>query len=357
MMKVEASWVAIDLCIIHFSFDARFSRKAVTQIHSFVTVQWSELYQHTSQWAPDSYRSCYKVSKAISNQPIIIFLTSKCSLIWTKVSQCYISCLLVSTPTTLFSRGLKLVNFEGNPHNQLQDDLNTTSTWHQHFCAVMSRCNSVWRMTFTEPIYQPSKMRNRAIPIIMFIMDPADPMVQCNIVKTQVSLLCAAMPCGTKLFLNDQKEYDTHYNQNYHHYRPAKSHGISVSLQKSALTSRSQGNVKKTHGIRVIWGKYLFSAKKSSFSVASCEMWVSECTLEVFCVRGKEFRVSVREKVCHYPPPLICDGFGDHGKFLLQPPPTESRQLLEITEKTQEIPQAQLGSSVISPIIPMATSQ
>ena len=28
-------------------------------------------------------------------------------------------------------------------------------------------------------------------------------------------------------------------------FRPAKSHGISVSLQKSALTSRSHGNVKK----------------------------------------------------------------------------------------------------------------
>ena len=34
--------------------------------------------------------------------------------------------------------------------------------------------------------------------------------------------------------------------------KPAKSHGISVSLQKSAVTSRSHGNVKKTHGIRVI---------------------------------------------------------------------------------------------------------
>ena len=37
---------------------------------------------------------------------------------------------------------------------------------------------------------------------------------------------------------------------------------------------------------------------------------------------------------------------GDHGKLLLLPPlPTESRLLLEITEKTQEIQQPQLGSS------------
>ena len=76
-------------------------------------------------------------------------------------------------------------------------------------------------------------------------------------------------------------------------------------------------------------------------------MWVSECTLAVFCARGNELKVSVREKHSHYPPsPLICDGFGDHENFLLlPPPPTESRRLLEITEKTQEIPQAQLGSS------------
>ena len=32
-------------------------------------------------------------------------------------------------------------------------------------------------------------------------------------------------------------------------------------------------------------------------------------------------------------------------KFCYYPPPTESRRLLEITEKTQEIQQAQLGSS------------
>ena len=54
------------------------------------------------------------------------------------------------------------------------------------------------------------------------------------------------------------------------------------------------------------------------------------------------------------PPPLIliCDGFGDHEKCLLLPPPTESLWLLEITEKTQEIPQAQLGSSVTLVLIP-----
>ena len=34
--------------------------------------------------------------------------------------------------------------------------------------------------------------------------------------------------------------------------RPAKSHGISVSLQKSLLISRSHGNVQKPHGIWAI---------------------------------------------------------------------------------------------------------
>ena len=46
-------------------------------------------------------------------------------------------------------------------------------------------------------------------------------------------------------------------------------------------------------------------------------------------------------------PHWSASAFGDHGKILLLPPPTESRRLLEITEKTQEIQQAQLGSSVI----------
>ena len=114
---------------------------------------------------------------------------------------------------------------------------------------------------------------------------------------------------------------------------PAKSHGISVSLQKSTLTSRSHGNVKETHGILVIWGKYFFSAKKSSFSVGSCEMWVSECTLAVFCARGKNLGflsgknsattpphwfatcLESTENFCYYPPPhWIASASGDHGK-------------------------------------------
>ena len=40
-------------------------------------------------------------------------------------------------------------------------------------------------------------------------------------------------------------------------------------------------------------------------------------------------QLEITEKSCYYPPP-----------------PTESRRLLEITEKTQEIQQPQLGSSV-----------
>ena len=43
------------------------------------------------------------------------------------------------------------------------------------------------------------------------------------------------------------------------------------------------------------------------------------------------------------PPPLICDGFVDRGIFLYPPPPPLNRVVS--TEKTQEIPQAQLGSS------------
>ena len=34
--------------------------------------------------------------------------------------------------------------------------------------------------------------------------------------------------------------------------RPAKSHGISVSLQKWSMISRSHGNVNKSHGIQGI---------------------------------------------------------------------------------------------------------
>ena len=97
---------------------------------------------------------------------------------------------------------------------------------------------------------------------------------------------------------------------------------ISPDLQvsrKCAKNSRNSGNLREI----------LISAKKSSFPVGSCEMWVSEGTLAAFCGRGNELRVSVREKLCHYPPPptdlrwdwrprkisattpppLICDGF------------------------------------------------
>ena len=47
-----------------------------------------------------------------------------------------------------------------------------------------------------------------------------------------------------------------------------------------------------------------------------------------------------------------CFATGDHGKILLLPPPTESRRLLEITEKTQEIQQPQLGQLCGSRIFP-----
>ena len=52
------------------------------------------------------------------------------------------------------------------------------------------------------------------------------------------------------------------YNNSY---RPAKSHGISVSLQKSLLISRSHGNVTKCHGMWVILVIYYFSARNLYF--------------------------------------------------------------------------------------------
>ena len=59
-----------------------------------------------------------------------------------------------------------------------------------------------------------------------------------------------------------------------------------------------------------------------------------------------------KQNVCLYPRISLNVGStfdfatGDNGKILLlPPPPTESRRLLEITEKTQETEQAQLGSS------------
>ena len=45
-------------------------------------------------------------------------------------------------------------------------------------------------------------------------------------------------------------------------------------------------------------------------------------------------QLEITEKFCYYPPP-----------------PTESRRLMETTEKTQEIQQAQLGSSETDSII------
>ena len=59
-------------------------------------------------------------------------------------------------------------------------------------------------------------------------------------------------------------------------------------------------------------------------------------------------QLEITEKFCYYPPPhWIASAHGDHGKILPLPPPTESRRLLETTEKTKEIQQAQLGSSAV----------
>ena len=51
--------------------------------------------------------------------------------------------------------------------------------------------------------------------------------------------------------------------------RPAKSHGISVSLQKWTMISRSHGNVTKSHGINGICLilYFIFLHKKHAFGV------------------------------------------------------------------------------------------
>ena len=119
-----------------------------------------------------------------------------------------------------------------------------------------------------------------------------------------------------------------------------------MSLQKSALTSRCHGNVKKTSRNSGNWREILIFRKKELFfgsilrnvglGVHSRGILPARKRIYGFCP-GKSVPLL---------PPLICNGFGDHEKFLLlPPPPTESRRLLEITEKTHKIPQAQLGSS------------
>ena len=112
------------------------------------------------------------------------------------------------------------------------------------------------------------------------------------------------------------------------------------------------------------WGNLsekLFFRKKSWLLLYLSEMCVS--THEYHWMWGKELTSLI---CCYYPPPPpnpITKAFLDPGKilpyyppssrrlsgtpekFCYYPPPTESRRLLEITEKTQETQQPQLGSS------------
>ena len=90
--------------------------------------------------------------------------------------------------------------------------------------------------------------------------------------------------------------------------------------------------------------------KKCEFLSYLSKLCVS--THEYHLMLGKnvisQLEMTEKSCYCYYPPPRwIASALGDHGNImLLPPPPTESRRLLEITEKTQEIQQPQLGSSV-----------
>ena len=90
------------------------------------------------------------------------------------------------------------------------------------------------------------------------------------------------------------------------------------------------------------------------FTCGSWKLCVGSPTVSNFSKLVSTPGVSTHEyqwKFLLLPPPpyRIWSTSGDFGKILLLPPPTptESRRLLEITEKTQEIQQAQLGSSAI----------
>ena len=93
--------------------------------------------------------------------------------------------------------------------------------------------------------------------------------------------------------------------------------------------------------------------KKCEFLSYLSKMCVS--THEYHLMVGKNVinlisELEMTEKSCYYPP-LPLNRVGSRrsrtNSATTPPPPTESRRLLEITEKTQEIQQPQLGSSVI----------
>ena len=129
--------------------------------------------------------------------------------------------------------------------------------------------------------------------------------------------------------------------------RPAKSHGISVSLQKSALTSRSHGNVKKNSRNSGNWREILiFRQKELFFGSILRIVGLGVHSRGILPARKRIYGFCPGKSVPLLPPPLICDGFGDHEKVLLLPPPPLNRVgFWRSRKKTQKIPQAQLGSS------------
>ena len=130
--------------------------------------------------------------------------------------------------------------------------------------------------------------------------------------------------------------------------RPAKSPGISGSLQKWGVISRSPGIVKKTPGIE---GIRFF--KKIAQEMRICVVFKQNVCLypriSLNVVSKLDFATGDHGKNPATTPPLPTEPrrlLEITGKFCYYPPPTESRRLSEITEKTQEIQQPQLGSSV-----------
>ena len=57
------------------------------------------------------------------------------------------------------------------------------------------------------------------------------------------------MSCICQTIDYDESKYRVYCLGFTTYHRPAKSHGISVSLQKWGMISRSHGNVTKSHGI------------------------------------------------------------------------------------------------------------
>ena len=98
-------------------------------------------------------------------------------------------------------------------------------------------------------------------------------------------------------------------------------------------------------GVSVI-GKFCLRNKCELLSYLS-KMCVSTHEYHLILCKNLISQLEITEKSCYNPPPPPLNRVGSwrSRKKSATTPPTESRRLLEITEKTQEIQQPQLGSS------------